>query len=144
MSQRTLHTLFKPTSVAIIGASNKPKRAGNVLMKNLLSGGFSGPIMPVTPKYEAVMGVLAYPNIQSLPLKPDLAIICTAAKSVPGVIETLAQFGCKVAIVMASGMADEFNEDGVSLLSQMQQFAVRYGMRILGPNSLGMILPNIG
>ncbi|WP_220770998.1 bifunctional acetate--CoA ligase family protein/GNAT family N-acetyltransferase [Shewanella sp. MBTL60-007] len=144
MSQRTLHTLFKPKSVAIIGASNKPKRAGNVLMKNLLSGGFSGPIMPVTPKYEAVMGVLAYPNIQALPLIPDLAIICTAASSVPGIIETLAQFGCKVAIVMASGLADEFNEEGVSLLAQMQQFAGRYGMRILGPNSLGMILPNLG
>ncbi|MEZ9821847.1 bifunctional acetate--CoA ligase family protein/GNAT family N-acetyltransferase [Shewanella sp. 10N.286.45.A1] len=144
MSQRTLHTLFKPKSVAIIGASNQPKRAGNVLIKNLLSGGFSGPIMPVTPKYEAVMGVLAYPNIEALPLKPDLAIICTAANRVPAIIETLAQFGCKVAIVMASGMADELTENGVSLLQQMQQFAHRYGMRILGPNSLGMILPNIG
>ncbi|MCL1059186.1 acetate--CoA ligase family protein [Shewanella gelidimarina] len=144
MSQRTLHNLFKPKSVAIIGASNDPKRAGNVLMKNLLSGGFSGPIMPVTPKYEAVMGVLAYPNIQALPLKPDLAIICTAASRVPAIIETLAQFGCKVAIVMASGMADELTEDGISLLTQMQQHANRYGIRILGPNSLGMILPNLG
>ena len=144
MSQRTLHTLFKPKSVAIIGASNQPKQAGNVLIKNLLSGGFSGPIMPVTPKYEAVMGVLAYPSIEALPLKPDLAIIRTAASRVPAIIETLAQFGCKVAIVMASGMADEFTGDGVSLLQQMQQYANRYGMRILGPNSLGMILPNIG
>ena len=144
MSQRTLHTLFKPKSVAIIGASNKPKRAGNVLMKNLLSGGFSGPIMPVTPKYEAVLGVLAYPNIESLPLKPDLAIVCTAATRVPAIIETLAQFGCKVAIVMASGLGDELTEDGISLLTVTQQTARRYGMRILGPNSLGMILPNLG
>ncbi|MCL1048948.1 acetate--CoA ligase family protein [Shewanella abyssi] len=144
MSQRTLHNLFKPKSVAIIGASNDPKRAGNVLMKNLLAGGFSGPIMPVTPKYEAVMGVLAYPNIHALPLKPDLAIICTAASRVPAIIETLALFGCKVAIVMASGMGDELTEDGISLTTQMQQNANRYGMRILGPNSLGMIMPNLG
>lgn len=144
MSQRTLHTLFKPKSVAIIGASNTEKRAGNVVMKNLLAGGFSGPLMPVTPKYEAVLGVLAYPSIEALPLKPDLAIICTAAFRVPGIVETLAQFGCKVAIIMASGMASHFNDEGVSLLEETQLNAKRYGMRILGPNSLGMMLPNLG
>lgn len=144
MSQRTLHTLFKPKSVAIIGASNTEKRAGNVVMKNLLAGGFSGPIMPVTPKYEAVLGVLAYPNIEALPLKPDLAIICTAAFRVPGIVETLAQFGCKVAIIMASGMASHFNDEGVSFLEETRLNAKRYGMRILGPNSLGMMLPNLG
>ena len=62
------------------------------------------------------MGVLAYPNIEALPIKPDLAVICTRACRVPAIVETLAQFGCKVAIIMASGMAQEFNEDGVSLL----------------------------
>lgn len=144
MSQRTVHTLFKPQSVAVIGASNRPQRAGNVLIKNLLAGGFSGPIMPVTPKYHSVMGVLAYPNIEALPLKPDLAIVCTAASKVPAIIETLALFGCKVAIVMASGMADTIAENGISLREQMQRHASRYGMRILGPNSLGMILPHIG
>lgn len=144
MSQRTLNSLFKPTSVAIIGASNTEKRAGNVLMKNLLSSGFSGPIMPVTPKYRAVMGVLAYPNIEALPIKPDLAVICTRACRVPAIVETLAQFGCKVAIIMASGMAQEFNEEGVSLLELTMQHAKRYGMRILGPNSLGMLLPPLG
>ncbi|MCE9687268.1 acetate--CoA ligase family protein [Shewanella sp. AS16] len=144
MSQRTLHSLFKPSSVAVIGASNGAKRAGNVLMKNLLSSGFSGPIMPVTPKYTAVMGVLAYPSIQALPIKPDLAIICTRGSRVPALVETLAQFGCKVAIIMASGMAQEVDDAGVSLLALAQQHAKRYGMRLLGPNSLGMILPPLG
>ena len=144
MSQRTLHSLFKPTSVAVIGASNREKRAGNVLMKNLLSSGFSGPIMPVTPKYPAVMGVLAYPNIEALPIKPDLAIICTRASRTPAIVETLAQFGCKVAIIMASGMANETTDDGSNVLELVLSHAKRYGMRILGPNSLGMMLPNIG
>lgn len=144
MSQRTLHSLFKPKSVAIIGASNGKKRAGNVVMRNLLSGGFSGPIMPVTPKYEAVLGVLAYPNIESLPLKPDLAIICTAAARVPAIVERLAQFGCKVAIINASGMAMQSDDEGNNLLALTRQYAKRYGMRLLGPNSLGMILPNLG
>ncbi|QYJ77077.1 acetate--CoA ligase family protein [Shewanella sp. FJAT-52076] len=144
MSQRTLNTLFKPSSIAIIGASNGPRRAGNVVMKNLLAGGFSGPIMPVTPKYQAVMGVLAYPSIEALPIKPDLAIICTRASRVPGIVETLAQFGCKVAIIMASGMANELDTEGQSLLATTLANAKRYGMRILGPNSLGMMLPNLG
>ncbi|PMG78195.1 protein acetyltransferase [Shewanella sp. 10N.286.51.B7] len=144
MSQRSIHALFKPKSIAVIGASNKEKRAGRVLMKNLLGSGFSGPIMPVTPKYDAVMGVLAYPNIESLPIKPDLAIICTRASRVPSIVETLAQFGCKVVIIMASGMANEYDDNGVSLLSLTQQHAKRFGMRILGSNSLGMIIPPIG
>lgn len=144
MSQRTLHSLFKPTSVAIIGASTKAYRAGNVIMKNLISSGFSGPIMPVTPKYKAVLGVLAYPNIEALPIKPDLAVICTHAKRVPNIVETLAQFGCKVAIIMASGMSDRSEDEENELLIRTQQNAKRYGMRILGPNSLGMMLPNLG
>ncbi|GGI85386.1 bifunctional acetate--CoA ligase family protein/GNAT family N-acetyltransferase [Shewanella gelidii] len=144
MSQRTLNTLFKPTSVAIIGASNTEYRAGNVIMKNLISSGFSGPIMPVTPKYKAVLGVLAYPNIEALPIKPDLAVICTQASKVPAIVETLAQFGCKVAIIMASGMSNEADGGAESLLTQTKKNAKRYGMRLLGPNSLGMMLPNIG
>ncbi len=144
MSQRTLHSLFKPTSVAIIGASTKAFRAGNVIMRNLISSGFSGPIMPVTPKYKAVLGVLAYPNIEALPIKPDLAVICTHAKRVPAIVETLAQFGCKTAIVISSGMSDSTETQESELLTQTLQNAKRYGMRILGPNSLGMMLPNLG
>ncbi|WP_394129952.1 bifunctional acetate--CoA ligase family protein/GNAT family N-acetyltransferase [Shewanella maritima] len=144
MSQRSIHHLFKPKSVAVIGASNSPKRAGKGLMRNLLSSGFSGPIMPVTPKYEAVLGVLAYPNIAALPIVPDLAVICTRASKIPAIIDDLANFGCKVAIIMASGMADEFDEQGDSLLSLVNQRSKQSGMRILGPNSLGMILPPIG
>ncbi|NRD73735.1 acetate--CoA ligase family protein [Shewanella sp. VB17] len=144
MSQRTLHTLFTLTSVAIIGASNTKKRAGNIVMKNLLAGEFAGPIMPVTPKYKAVMGVLAYPNIEALPLIPDLAMICTAAHHVPAIVETLAQFGCKFAIVLASGMTAQSQHEGSTLLELTKQHANRYGMRILGPNSLGMMLPNLG
>lgn len=144
MSQRTLNSLFNPKSIAIIGASNADRKAGNVIMKNLLAGGFSGPIMPVTPKYQAVQGVLAYKNIEALPLIPDLAVICTAAHRVPAIVETLAQFGCKVAIINASGMAQEIDSSGIDCLTQSKQYAKKYGMRLLGPNSLGMILPTHG
>ncbi len=144
MSQRNLSFVFRPKSVAVIGASVREKRAGHVVMKNLLSGGFSGPIMPVTPKYKAVQGVLAYPNITALPQVPDLAIICTAAKRVPGIIESLAQVGCKSVIVMAGGLDAPCPDKELTCREAMLAIAKRYSVRILGPNSLGIILPGLG
>ncbi|MBR9727202.1 bifunctional acetate--CoA ligase family protein/GNAT family N-acetyltransferase [Shewanella intestini] len=143
MSQRNIQSLFTPACIAVIGASNNHKKAGNGIMKNLLSSGFSGPIMPVTPNYRAVMGVLAYPNIDALPVVPDLAIICTHADKVIANIEQLGKFGCKVAIIMASGISESDNQS-YNTLSKLSTIAKQYGMRVLGPNSLGMILPPLG
>ncbi|MBN9568252.1 MAG: CoA-binding protein, partial [Alphaproteobacteria bacterium] len=75
MTTRNLDSIFRPQSVALIGASNTEKSVGNVIARNLLAGGFSGPVMPVNPRYTAVAGVLAYPDITSLPIEPDLAVI---------------------------------------------------------------------
>lgn len=99
-----LDKLLKPKSIAVIGASDNPQRAGNVVIRNLLSGRFHGPIMPVTPKYDAVAGVLAYPTIQSLPRTPDLAVVCTNAHRNVAIIEELGKKGVKVAVVLAAGM----------------------------------------
>lgn len=67
MSQRGLEALLRPKSIAVIGASMKPQRAGYLMMRNLLAGGFNGPVLPVTPAWKAVLGVLAWPTIDSLP-----------------------------------------------------------------------------
>ena len=80
MSQRGLEALLRPKSIAVIGASMKPQRAGYLMMRNLLAGGFSGPVLPVTPAWKAVQGVLAWPDIDSLPFTPDLAVLCTNAR----------------------------------------------------------------
>lgn len=74
MSQRGLEALLRPKSIAVIGASMKPNRAGYLMMRNLLAGGFNGPVLPVTPAWKAVLGVLAWPDIASLPFTPDLAV----------------------------------------------------------------------
>ena len=79
MSQRGLEALLRPKSIAVIGASMKPNRAGYLMMRNLLAGGFNGPVLPVTPAWKAVLGVLAWPNSNSLPFSPDLAVLCTNA-----------------------------------------------------------------
>ncbi|QDF67016.1 bifunctional acetate--CoA ligase family protein/GNAT family N-acetyltransferase [Shewanella sp. SNU WT4] len=160
MSQPTLRSIFKPNAIAIIGASNRTQSAGYLVIKNLLANNFHGPVMPVTPNATAVHGILAYPNITDLPIIPDLAIVCTRGSRVFQLIETLAQIGCKAAIIMASDIGHESydhsgkpsdNEDNGDNTNQTNasiadivNVAKRYNMRILGPNSLGIILPYLG
>lgn len=86
-----LKHFLKPSSVAVIGASTQAFRAGHIVMKNLLQGGFDGAIMPVSPKYPSVCGVLAYPDIKSLPVIPDIAILCTHASRNEEIFKELAE-----------------------------------------------------
>lgn len=134
--------MFKPESVALIGASETKGALGNVVMKNLISGGFSGPILPVNPKYKYVNGVLAYQNITSLPIVPDLAVICTPAKTIPDLIKELGECGTRAAIVLSAGFHESI--DGWSLQQRMLDAAKPYGLRILGPNCVGLLIPSIG
>ncbi|GAK22033.1 LOW QUALITY PROTEIN: acetyltransferase [Vibrio sp. JCM 19052] len=122
-----LQKLFKPNSVAVIGASQKELRAGQIVMRNLLQSGFGGAIMPVTPKYKSVSGVIAYPNVASLPYTPDIAILCTNVSRNKQLLKELDERGTEFAIVIS--------DDAESLdLSDLN-------IRVLGPNSLGIILP---
>lgn len=144
MSVRNLKFLFKPESVAVIGASNSETAIGGIVMRNLLRGGFGGPIMPVTQESQAVQGVLAYPDVQSLPLAPDLAVICGEASEVPRVLGQLGEHGARSAIIGTAGLGRVGGADGHSALDEVQTIARRYGMRILGPNSMGLMMPHVG
>ncbi|PLV47991.1 bifunctional acetate--CoA ligase family protein/GNAT family N-acetyltransferase [Erwinia sp. B116] len=132
MSQRGLEALLRPKSIAVIGASTRPERAGYLMMRNLLSGGFSGPVLPVTPKYKAVCGVLAWPDVASLPLSPDLAILCTHARRNLELLAALGERGCKACIILSSP---------ASQAAELQACASRWQIRLLGPNSLGLLAP---
>lgn len=132
MSQRGLEALLRPKSIAVIGASVKPGRAGYLMMRNLLAGGFSGPVLPVTPKYKAVSGVLAWPDIASLPFAPELAVICTNASRNLALLQELGEKGCKACIILS---APE------SQLEALKACASRWQIRLLGPNSLGLLAP---
>ena len=85
------------------------------MIANLLAGSFPGPILPVNPKYQAVGGVLAYPDVASLPLPPDLAVICTPAATVPGLIGALGARGTKAAVVLSAGLDAPSDRPGQSL-----------------------------
>lgn len=132
MSQRGLEALLRPKSITVIGASTRPERAGFLMMRNLLAGGFSGPVLPVTPKYQAVCGVLAWPSVASLPLSPDLAIICTHADRNLALLAELGERGCKACIILSAPSGQ---------LAELEACASRWQIRLLGPNSLGLLAP---
>lgn len=137
MKPSGLDRLFKPQSIAVIGASTDPQKAGHVVIRHLLAGQFKGPILPVSPHSQAIAGVLAYPDIQSLPLAPDLAILCTRRERVLPLIEELGKKGTGAAIILAAQFSAEDR-------LQLQRLCRQYGIRLLGPNSMGMLLPGQG
>ncbi len=144
MGSAYLQRMFRPRSIAVIGANNRPQRVGNVIMRNLLAGGFDGPIMPVNPKYEAVAGVLTYPDVASLPRAPDLAILCTPPETIPDLVEELGLKGTAAALVVARGLGTLTDASGRSLEARTLAAAKRYRLRLLGGATLGVLVPGIG
>ncbi|HNP28940.1 MAG TPA: bifunctional acetate--CoA ligase family protein/GNAT family N-acetyltransferase [Nitrospirales bacterium] len=147
MSIRNFKYLFKPRSITVIGASNRPRRVGSVVMQNLLKGGFQGPIMPVNPKYQAVCGVLAYPNVEALPMNPDLAILCTPPHTIPRLLQELGERGVRAAVILTAGMRPEpsagEHANDVNEWTGMLETARHFGMRLLGPNTIGLLIPSM-
>ncbi|HEY0302683.1 MAG TPA: CoA-binding protein, partial [Rhizomicrobium sp.] len=139
MTVRNLEAIFRPKSVALIGASTRPHAVGAVTADNLRMAGFDGPILPVNPKHAAVAGILAYPDIASLPLTPDLAVICTPAETVPGLIAELGARGTKGAIVISAGFREAGTAKGSDLEQAMLDAAAPHLMRVIGPNCLGVV-----
>ena len=144
MSVRNFDALLRPRGIAVVGASDRPNSVGGVVLRNLLRGGFAGPVMPVNPKHQALAGVLAYPNVKSLPAPADLAVICTPAATVPGLVAELGAAGTRAAVVLSAGLAQLRDATGVSLEQRMLETARPHGLRVLGPNCLGLGVPGIG
>lgn len=144
MSVRNLDHLFRPKSIAVVGASNQPRSVGAVVVRNLLSGEFSGPILPVNPHETSIAGVFAYNDLESLPVAPDLAVICTPPKTVPSIIAELGQRGTKAAVILTAGLSQQAGDGERTLQDQVLESARPNLMRILGPNCVGVMLPRIG
>ncbi len=141
MSIRNLQHLFAPKSVAVIGASDKPNSVGATVLRNLLEGGFAGPIYPVNPKHARIGKVEVYRSIADLPATPELAVICTPAATVPGLIRELGARGTRAAIVLSAGLG---GHDAHGLKQAMLDAASPTLLRIVGPNCVGMLVPGIG
>lgn len=138
-----LHRLLNPATVAIIGASDDPLRIGGRPISYMLSQGYEGTIWPVNPGREQVQGLRAYPSVEALPYAPDVAIVAVAAAKAVDVVRQLAERGCAAAILFSAGFA-EAGPEGEAEQNEMVRVARSHGMRLLGPNSLGLINPRNG
>ena len=136
----TLAKLLSPSSVAVIGASDDPLRIGGRSISYMLSQGYKGQILPVNPNRKEVQGLTCYASIDALPIAPDVAIIAVPANLVRDTVEALGKRGTAVSVLFTAGFA-EIGEAGAAAQEEIVEAARRHGMRLLGPNSLGLINP---
>ncbi|WP_292043705.1 acetate--CoA ligase family protein, partial [Massilia sp. UBA6681] len=144
MSVRNLEHLFAPKSVALVGASERPGSLGATLLHNLLAGGFKGEVWPVNPKYGELAGRRCYASVAELPAAPALAVICTPPATIPAIVRQLGERGTRAAVVLSSGMSDGRSARGRGLRQAMLDAAHPYLLRLLGPNSAGLLAPGLG
>ncbi len=138
-----LDSIFSPTNVAVIGASEREGSVGRTILWNLIGSPFGGTIFPVNPKRSNVLGVKAYPTLRDVPEKVDLAVVVTPAPTIPPIIDECAELGIPAAIIISAGFK-EIGPAGVELERQILVTARRSGMRIIGPNCLGVMSPVSG
>lgn len=139
----SLGRLLTPASVAVIGASTDPVRIGGRPIANMLARGFAGRILPVNPKRTEIQGLPAYPSVAALPEVPDAAIVAVPGAACVAAVADLARAGTGAAIVFTAGFA-EVDAAGAALQAEMTATAAAHGMRLLGPNCLGLFNAGIG
>ncbi|MCL6565853.1 MAG: acetate--CoA ligase family protein [Acidobacteriia bacterium] len=134
----SLDPIFRPRSVAVIGASTAPKALGRQILENILNYRFCGPVYPVNPKTSELLGLRCFPSVQAIPDAVDLAVVVVPRPAVPGVIAECGTKGVRGVIVITAGFR-ETGEEGRQLEEAVAAEAARYGMRLVGPNCMGVI-----
>jgi len=138
-----LEHFFTPKSVAVIGASTEPGKVGYDILRNLIEAQFQGTIYPVNPKADAILGIQAYPSISAVPGDVDLAVIVIPARFIPEVMERCGEKGIDAVVIISAGFK-ETGAEGKALEEQVMTIARRHGIRVIGPNCLGIISSNVG
>jgi acetyltransferase len=139
----SLQPLFRPASLAVIGASAKPGKMGFQILKNVLDAGFGGQVIPVNPKGETILGLASVKSVGEIPSGTDLAVVIVPAASVPGAVLQLGERKVRAAIVITGGFA-ESGADGARLQEEVAKNASRCGIRVVGPNCQGVNYPYHG
>ena len=136
-----LDAIFRPKSVAVIGATEREGSVGRTVVDNLIKGGFAGTLCGVNPHRREVLGVPVYPSLAEVPGKLDLAVVVTPAATVPGVIRECAAAGVAGAVIISAGFK-EIGPDGIRLEQETLAAARRGNVRLIGPNCLGVTIPS--
>lgn len=143
MGQHYLKPLFSPESVAIFGASDRVDSVGQIVLSNMLKSGYKGALFPINPKYKRIQGHQAYASLFQVSEIVELAVIATPAQTVPDIIEDCGKHGIKAAVIISAGFS-ETGATGHTLECAVLENARRYGVRLLGPNCLGIMRPDRG
>jgi len=143
MSKHHLNPLFEPKSVAVFGASDRIDSVGQIVFQNMLQSGFQGALYPINSSRPEVQGCKAYASISQITEPVELAVIATPPQSVPDIIEECGKHNVKAAIIITAGFG-EAGAEGKALERAVLENAQRYGIRLIGPNCLGVMRPDIG
>lgn len=141
MPTENLDKVFNPKSIAVVGASDKEGSVGRTLMTNLTNG-YKGEVYPVNPNRDSVLGIEAFPSVKKISNHVDLAIIATPAPTVPDIVKECGEAEIPALIIISAGFS-ETGQEGKKLEEKILEKKQKYGMRILGPNCLGIIRPSI-
>ena len=138
MVREDIKPILSPKSIAVIGASRRSGAVGNRIVKNILESGFKGPIYPINPKADKIHGLKCYPSVLKVEGDVDLAVVAVPARIVPEVVEEAGVKGVRGLIVISAGFR-EIGEEGAKLEKEVLTLCRKYGMRMVGPNCLGVI-----
>ncbi|NWF95346.1 MAG: CoA-binding protein [Candidatus Thorarchaeota archaeon] len=131
-------TFFDAKCIAIYGASATPNSVGQAILQNFIKPQFTGEVYAINPRYKQVLGVPCYPTLQEVPESVDLVVVAVPARLAPTVFEDIGKKGARAAIVISGGFS-ETGPRGAELENEMLSVAKRYGIRIIGPNCVGVI-----
>jgi acetyltransferase len=142
VSTRYLESLFNPDSIVVVGASERSDNLGGMVLRNLLAGGYPGKLWAINRHpYDNVHGVLCVRKLSQIPERTDLAIVCTPPATVPKMVRKLGEAGVRTAIVMTGGMSRSHSKTGQPLMYSVRKAARESGIRVLGPNTIGLMVP---
>jgi acetate---CoA ligase (ADP-forming) len=129
---------LRPAAIAVVGASDKPASIGGLLLANLLASGFTGPVYPVNPRHQVILGVTCHPELASCPTRPDLAVVAVPAPMVADVVDQAGALGVRAVCVISAGFA-EIGGRGGALQDELRRRARAAGVRLIGPNCFGLL-----
>ncbi len=142
MGIEKLDRVFNPKSIAVVGATERSKSIGNKIFSNLVGAGYKGLVFPVNPFRKQVNGIATFPSISKIPCQIDLAVVATPARTVPKIAEDCGKSGVAGLIIVSAGFKDT-GQNGVTFEKRLLDHQRKYGIRIIGPNSFGVIRPKI-